>query len=91
MIWVKPITVGPDKLGPIDPDRRDRLKPDEWRAVPDSPYWRRMAHYRDVRLREVDPNPSAPVEPAIPTAVVKPAAASVTAPPAQADKPKVQE
>lgn len=89
-IWVKPITVGEGEhahLGPIDPDRRDRLVAGEWRAVPDSTYWRRMANSRDVRLRDVDPNPPA----AEPAPVIPPAVKPAVVPPVQADKPKAQE
>lgn len=55
MYFVKPIVVGEDGLGCIDPDRRDRLPEGKWRAVPENPYWLRLAMMSDVMLTSSEP------------------------------------
>ncbi len=51
MYYVKPRHVGEDGFGMFDPDRRDRLPANTWRAVPPNTYWSRAAAAGDVFLR----------------------------------------
>jgi hypothetical protein len=79
MYFVKPIIVGEDGLGCIDPDRRDRLPAKTWRPVPRNPYWLRLNAMGDVQLLTERP-PEEEIEGYVASPVAEPAAMSAAAP-----------
>jgi hypothetical protein len=79
MYFVKPIIVGEDGLGCIDPDRMDRLPSKTWRPVPRNPYWLRLHSMGDVHLL-TDRPPEDQIEGYVAPPAAEPAAMSAAAP-----------